>query len=338
MRKLLCNCSTLKFIDRAKIFVQSGDGGNGCISFRRERCVPEGGPDGGNGGSGGSVIFQVDSNKETLIDFVNHVHFKARRGENGSGACCYGANSDDLIIKIPMGTQIWNENQDIMFFDAVEDGKQFVIAKGGKGGVGNAKFATSTNQAPRFAKQGEAGESMWLWLVLKIFADIGYVGFPNAGKSSLLKVLTGSKTKIANYPFTTLSPELGAMWRHDTKLLMADLPGIISRAHENKGLGFQFLGHIERCSGILHIIDVSNLNCADALGAMLYEIEKFSPLLMEKKQIVALNKIDLISNEEIEAQVKSLASYGFEVFPISCTQKLGIQQLVDALFSLKNSK
>ena len=328
----------MKFIDRAKIFVQSGAGGNGCISFRRERCVPEGGPDGGNGGKGGSVIFQVDASKETLVDFVNHVHFKAKRGENGSGACCYGANSEDLVIKIPLGTQIWNENQEIMFFDAVEDGSQFVILPGGKGGVGNAKFATSTNQTPKYAKLGESGQEMWLWLILKIFADVGYVGFPNAGKSSLLKLLTGSKTKVANYPFTTLSPELGAMWRHDTKLLMADLPGIIAQAHSNKGLGFQFLGHIERCCGILHLIDASNLNAKDALDVMLFEIEQFLPKLLEKKQIIALNKIDLISEDDLKQQVESLASYGFDVFPISCTQKLGIQPLIDALFELKQDR
>lgn len=345
--------------------MQSGDGGNGCISFRRERCVPEGGPDGGNGGRGGSVIFQASAAKETLIDFVHQVHFKAKRGENGSGACRYGANGDDLIIHIPLGTQIWNDAQDIMFFDATQDGQQFVIAAGGKGGVGNAKYATSTNQTPKFAKLGEKGEAMWVRLVLKLFADIGYVGFPNAGKSSLLKLLTGSKTKVANYPFTTLSPQLGALWRHDTKLLMADLPGIIYRAHEGKGLGFQFLGHIERCAGILHIIDATNTtNCdatdpsgrdgpiddatdpsckkggaiCDALDAMLYEIKMFSPKLLEKKQVVVLNKIDLLFDDEVQAQVDALQSYGFAVFPISCVDKRGIDKLVEYLFQLKEGR
>lgn len=315
--------------------MQSGDGGNGCISFRRERCVPEGGPDGGNGGRGGSVIFQASASKETLIDFAHQVHFKARRGENGSGACRYGANADDLIIHIPLGTQIWNEAQDIMFFDATQDGQHFVIAAGGKGGVGNAKYATSTNQTPKFAKLGEKGEAMWVRLILKLFADIGYVGFPNAGKSSLLKLLTASKTKVADYPFTTLSPELGALWRHDTKLLMADLPGIIYRAHEGKGLGFEFLGHIERCVGILHIIDASNMNSKDSLEAMLYEIKMFSPKLLEKKQVVALNKIDLLLDHQVQEQVDALKSYGFAVFPISCVDKRGVDKLVECLFSLK---
>lgn len=325
----------MKFIDRAKIFVQSGNGGNGCVSFRRERCVPEGGPDGGDGGKGGSIIFLVDSNKETLIDFANRVHYKASTGESGSGSCCYGKNAEDIIIRIPRGTQIWSEDKETLFFDAINEGEKFVLLPGGKGGIGNVKFASSTNQTPKTAKAGEPGTNMWVWLVLKIFADIGYVGFPNAGKSSLLKLLTGSNTKVANYPFTTLHPELGALWQNDAKLLMADLPGIISKAHENKGLGLQFLGHIERCVGILHVIDVSNLNAKNALEAMLYEIGQFSEALLHKKQVVALNKIDLIDEKDLHEQIDSLKEYDIEIFPISCQEKLGVQPLVDALFKLK---
>lgn len=325
----------MKFIDKAKIFVQSGDGGNGCVSFRRERSVPEGGPDGGNGGNGGNVIFKVDSHKETLVDFVNHVHFKAERGTNGSGGGRYGKNGENLIIHIPIGTQIWNETQEILYFDATEDGQQFVLLPGGKGGAGNAKFANSVNQTPKYATQGEPNSSMWVWLILKIFADIGYVGFPNAGKSSLLKLLTGSKTKVANYPFTTLKPELGALWSGDYKLLMADLPGIIAKAHENKGLGLEFLGHIERCYGILHVIDVSNLNAKDALEAMLHEIAKFSEKLLEKKQIVVLNKIDLIDQKNLNEQIDSIKEYNYPIFPISCVTKEGVQNLIEALFNLK---
>lgn len=385
----------MKFIDKAKIFIRSGNGGNGCVSFRRERCVPEGGPDGGDGGRGGDIIFVVDSSKETLVDFAHSVHFKADHGESGGSAKCYGKSGEDLIIRIPMGTQIWNETKEILFFDATEDGQQFILCKGGKGGVGNVKFANSVNQVPKFAVKGEDGQEMWVWLILKLFADIGYVGFPNVGKSSLLKLLTGSNTKIANYPFTTLKPELGALWMKDfdfteateddasmdfsedendqeqeeihgnklkkkrscsefgpakmeqrncaqdinfsdKKLLMADLPGIIEGAHENKGLGLEFLGHIERCYGILHLVDVSNCNCIDALQAMLFEIEQFLPALLEKPQIVALNKIDLIDEETLNEQITLVKAFcDYPIFPISCKTKKGLNALVSALFELK---
>lgn len=327
----------MKFIDRAKIFVQSGDGGNGCVSFRREKFIPQGGPDGGDGGNGGSIKFKVVQTKETLIDFANRVHFKAGKGQNGSGARCYGKNADDILLEIPIGTQVWNEHREIMFFDAIEYGQEFVIAQGGKGGAGNAKYATSTNRAPKYAKKGEPGSNMWLWLILKLFADIGYVGLPNAGKSSLLKLLTGSQTKVANYAFTTKSPSLGTLWRGDMKLLMADLPGIIEQAHENKGLGLEFLGHIERCCAIMHIIDCSNLNVQDSLEAILFEIEQFSKALLEKKQIIVLNKIDLISDKQLQEQIETLSRYSMHIYPISCATKQGVAELIDGLFLLKNS-
>jgi len=402
--KTWLNNHTLKFVDKAKIFVQSGNGGNGCVSFRRERSVPEGGPDGGDGGDGGDVIFIVDGSKETLVDFSQAVHFKAEYGQNGGSAKCYGKCGEDLVIHIPLGTQIWDENREILFFDAVEVGQKFVLCNGGKGGVGNVKFANSVNQAPKIAVRGQEGQQMWVWLILKLFADIGYVGFPNAGKSSLLKVLTGSQTKIANYPFTTLNPELGTLWLKNSdfseeigeidftddlevdehtksakmaacarfgndfdsekkvncdeqknlhtvkklqtsdqanfsgkRILMADLPGIIQGAHENKGLGLEFLGHIERCYGILHLIDVSNCNCADALQSMLFEIENFLPALLEKPQIVALNKVDLVDEEVVCDQITELKKVcDFPIFPISCKTKRGVNALVQALFELKN--
>ena len=195
----------MKFVDRAKIFVKSGNGGNGCLSFRRERNVCEGGPDGGDGGRGGHVIFYVDPNKETLIDFSSTVHFKAKHGENGMGAKCFGKFGKDMVLSIPRGTQVWNETKEILFFDATKDGEEFILFNGGKGGAGNARFASSTNQVPRKTTSGELGQESWIWLVLKLFADIGYVGFPNAGKPSLLTMLTNSRSKVANYPFTTLS-------------------------------------------------------------------------------------------------------------------------------------
>jgi len=337
----------LKFIDKAKIFISSGSGGNGCVSFRRERSVPEGGPDGGDGGHGGNIIFVVDEEKETLIDFSHAVHFKAKTGENGGSSKCYGKSGEDLIIPIPLGTQIWNQTREIMFFDGIKPGQQFTLCKGGKGGVGNVKFTSSTNQAPKFATKGESGQEMWIWLILKLFADVGFVGFPNAGKSSLLRLITNSQTKVANYPFTTLAPELGAVQSgkfnandkyYDKKLLIADLPGIIQGAHENKGLGLEFLGHIERCSGILHIIDVSSRNCRYLLEAMLFEIEQFSPELLQKKQLIALNKIDLVDEDELKEQIMKLHEIcDFEIFPISCSNKIDVDKLIHALFDLKFS-
>jgi len=331
----------VKFIDKSKIFLKSGKGGNGCVSFRRERCVPEGGPDGGDGGKGGSIVFYVDPEKETLIDFANTTHFKAKPGENGSGARCFGKCADDLIIPIPLGTQIWDAEKKIIFFDAVKQNESFTFLQGGKGGIGNYKFKSSTNQVPLKATAGEEPKEMWVWLILKIFADVGYVGFPNAGKSSLLKILTGSKTKIANYPFTTTAPELGAMFGgeyNQKKLIMADLPGIIEGAHENKGLGLEFLGHIERCKAILHVIDVTN-NCIENFQIMLNEISVFHEDLLKKDQIIALNKIDLIDEKELKDKIIEFKkATGYDVFPISCEDKKGIEALATKLFSLKNGE
>lgn len=326
----------MKFIDRAKIFVKSGQGGNGAVSFRKEKGIPMGGPDGGDGGDGGSIIFVVDENTETLVDFSAKVHFVAKDGQKGSGANSSGKKGEDLIINIPLGTQIYNEDKTLLYYDAKNLNDRFVLFKGGIGGIGNAKFVTSTNRAPRKALPGGESEESWICLVLKMFCDFGYVGFPNAGKSSLLKALTNSNTKIANYPFTTIKPELGALWKHDQKLLMADLPGLIQGASENKGLGFKFLGHVERCSGIVHIIDVSMLNSCAALDAILYEIKTYSEDILKKEQIVVLNKIDLISESELASEIESISkSYDFKVFPISCKERRGIGELVEYLFKVK---
>lgn len=323
----------MKFIDKAKIYLRAGSGGNGCVSFRRERCVPMGGPDGGDAGDGASIVFVVDPEKETLIDFKRQVHFKAKHGQNGMGQKCHGRNAPDLKIHIPRGTQIWNDDKNILLFEALEYG-EYVFLPGGKGGVGNARFVSSTNKAPKECTPGEVGQEMWVRLQLKVFADIGHVGFPNAGKSSLLKVISGSNTTVADYPFTTLSPQLGSVWHGDKNLVIADLPGIIKDAHKGKGLGYQFLGHVERCKCILHIIDISNLNAVDALSSMIYEIEKFSGDLMNKKQVVALNKCDLLDDELIQYQVEELkAKYDFPVFLISCVNNMGISDLLKYLYS-----
>lgn len=323
----------MNFIDKVKIFVQSGAGGSGCVSFRHEKYVSHGGPDGGDGGKGGDIIFYVDPNKETLIDFTNKVHFKAQSGESGKGCKCFGKGGEDLIISIPLGTQIWNDEQTMLYFDAVNIGEKFTLFKGGAGGLGNARFAKSTDQAPRKTTQAGESESCWLRLILKIFCDYGFVGLPNAGKSSLLKILTGSSTKIGDYPFTTLSPELGAIWQKDKKIIMADLPGLIKGASKNKGLGVKFLGHVQRCVGIIHVVDASILNACELIECMLFEMQEFSSELIDKKQIVILNKIDLISQEESNMQKKAIQErFGYLVLEVSCKEKLGIEKLKHSLF------
>lgn len=323
----------MKFIDKAKIFVRSGNGGNGCVSFRREKFIPKGGPDGGDGGKGGDIIFVCTKLKETLIDFKYKAHFKAQDGEGGKGCNCHGKNGKDVMIEIPLGTQIWDEKQEIMFFDAVKDGKKFII-QGGKGGVGNTRFATSTNQAPKIATEGETGEEGWINLVLKIFADIGFVGFPNAGKSSLLRIFTASRTAIGDYPFTTLHPELGAVWKDDKKLVMADLPGIIEEAHKGKGLGIEFLGHIERCKSILHLIDASEPDITNSYQILRGEIGSFSEKLLEKPEIIALNKVDLVNEQDLERKIQDLKTVTKNrIYKISCKKLQGTQELLNAIIT-----
>ncbi|WP_342261806.1 GTPase ObgE [Alphaproteobacteria bacterium endosymbiont of Tiliacea citrago] len=319
----------MKFIDKAKIYVKSGAGGNGKISFRHEKFVPNGGPDGGDGGKGGSIIFYVDPNKETLIDFSRKIHYKAKNGQDGGSSNCYGKNAENLVIHIPLGTQIYSDDMSLMYFDAVKKDTFFTLFEGGKGGQGNLKFVSSTNRAPKQRTEGEPSQESWIRLILKLFCDYGLVGLPNAGKSTLLKMLTGSSTKIGDYPFTTLKPELGALWNEDDKIILADLPGIIQGASKNKGLGYDFLGHIERCRGIIHIIDVSLGNSLELLDLMLHEIKEFSEALLTKKQIVVLNKIDLVSQECVDQAVLSIKSkYDFSVIPISAINKIGINQIL----------
>lgn len=322
----------MKFIDRAKIFVRSGKGGDGKVSFLHLPNKPKGGPDGGDGGKGGSIVFYVDPNKDTLIDFTRKVHFYAEHGENGRAENCHGKSAEDLVIHIPLGTQIFSENLEVMYFDAVEAGQYFTLFEGGKGGVGNTRFVSSTNRAPRERTEGEPYQEAWIRLVLKIFCDYGFVGLPNAGKSSLLKILTGSSTKVGDYPFTTLNPKLGTIWDQDTKLVLADLPGIIKGASENKGLGHDFLGHVERCKGILHIIDISLMQSLELLELMLFELNAFSSELLKKKQIVVLNKIDLVDSEIIQQEINFIKEkYDFCVVPVCAQNKVGIDDLLQVL-------
>ncbi len=296
----------MKFLDQAKIYLKSGDGGNGCCSFRREKFIEFGGPNGGNGGRGGDVIFEAVPNLNTLIDFRYRQHFKAERGHNGEGKDRFGRKGENLIIKVPVGTEIVADDGETVIKDMLIPYERFTIAKGGEGGYGNAMFKTSTNQAPRRADPGQPGEEMWVWLKLKMIADIGLLGFPNAGKSTFLSAVTSARPKIADYPFTTLHPNLGIARIDDNEMLIADIPGIIEGAHEGIGLGDRFLRHIERCAVLLHLIDGTQENVEERYKAIRKELKLYSPKLAQKQEIIVLNKADALTDAEIEQKIKAL--------------------------------
>ena len=296
----------MKFLDQAKIYLKSGDGGNGCCAFRREKYIEFGGPNGGNGGRGGDVIFEAVPNLNTLIDFRYRQHFKAERGHHGEGSDCTGAKGQNLIIKVPVGTEIVAEDGETIIKDMMIPYERFTIAKGGDGGFGNAAYKTSTNQAPRRADPGWPGEEMWVWLRLKMIADVGLVGFPNAGKSTFLASVSGAKPKIADYPFTTLHPNLGIARIDDDEMLIADIPGLIEGAHEGVGLGDRFLRHVERCAVLLHLVDGTEEDVAGRYKAIRKELKLYSKTLAAKHEIVVLNKIDALLPEEVEEKVKAL--------------------------------
>ena len=278
----------MKFLDQAKISIKAGDGGNGCCSFRREKFIEFGGPNGGDGGHGGSVTLLAVNGLNTLIDYRFMQHFKAARGENGKGNNKTGASGKDLILKVPVGTQIYAEDKKTLLYDLVKEGENIKIANGGRGGLGNTKFKSSTNQAPRKTTNGGSGEEFEIWLELKIIADIGLVGFPNSGKSSFLSLTTRAKPKIADYPFTTINPNLGVLSIDDKEIVIADIPGLIEGAHKGIGLGDKFLKHIERCKSILHLIDINEENLFSRYKIIREELKKYSPELMNKKEIVCL--------------------------------------------------
>lgn len=296
----------MKFLDQAKIYLKSGDGGNGCCAFRREKYIEFGGPNGGNGGRGGDVIFEAVPNLNTLIDFRYRQHFKAERGHHGEGSDCTGAKGQNLIIKVPVGTEIVAEDGETIIKDMMIPYERFTIAKGGDGGFGNAAYKTSTNQAPRRADPGWPGEEMWVWLRLKMIADVGLVGFPNAGKSTFLASVSEAKPKIADYPFTTLHPNLGIARIDDDEMLIADIPGLIEGAHEGVGLGDRFLRHVERCAVLLHLVDGTEEDVAGRYKAIRKELKLYSKTLAAKHEIVVLNKIDALLPEEVEEKVKAL--------------------------------
>ena len=293
----------MKFLDQAKIFVKAGDGGSGSSSFRREKFIEFGGPDGGDGGNGGSIILIAEENLNTLIDFRFQQHFKAGRGQNGMGKKKTGKAGKDLILKVPVGTQIFEEDNNTLIEDLKKIGQKVIIAKGGIRGLGNVRFKSSTNRAPRKTTDGSLGESFWIWLQLKVIADIGIIGMPNAGKSSLLSVLTKAKPKIANYPFTTINPNLGVTSYSDKEITIADIPGLIEGAHEGIGLGDKFLRHIERCKSLIHLIDITDQDILENYLRVRKELSKYNSNLLKKKEIIVFNKIDIINNDEIKEKI-----------------------------------
>ena len=297
----------MKFLDQARIYVKAGDGGSGSASFRREKFIEFGGPDGGDGGYGGSIIFVTDRNLNTLIDFRYQQHFKADRGRDGKGKKQAGKSGKDLILKVPIGTQIFEDDNNTLIEDLTKSEQKIIIANGGKGGLGNVRFKSSTNRAPRKKTEGDKGESFWIWLQLKVIADIGIVGMPNSGKSSLLSVLTSAKPKIANYPFTTINPNLGVANYNNKEVTLADIPGLIEGAHEGIGLGDKFLRHIERCKNILHLIDITNENVLESYSKVRQELSKYSNKLTKKREIIVLNKIDMISDEETNKKIETFS-------------------------------
>ena len=294
----------MKFLDQVKIYVKAGDGGSGSPSFRREKFIEFGGPDGGDGGKGGSVVLISERNLNTLIDFRYQQHFKAEKGRDGSGKNKTGRGGENLYLKVPIGTQVFEEDNKTLIFDFKKENEEFVAAIGGKGGFGNTRFKSSTNRAPKKFTKGAIGEEFWIWLQLKTIADIGIIGLPNAGKSSLLASLTSATPKIANYKFTTLNPNLGVAIYDDKEITLADIPGLIEGAHKGTGLGIKFLKHIERCKVLLHLIDISEKNLVNSYSQVREEMAKYSSELLKKQEIIVFNKTDLVDEEEKNKKIK----------------------------------
>ena len=294
----------MKFLDQAKIYIKAGNGGSGSASFRREKFVEYGGPDGGDGGDGGSIIVQSDRNLNTLIDFRYAQHFKAQHGKPGSKRNKTGANGEDLVLKVPLGTQIYEEDNNTLIYDFTKNEEKYVIALGGKGGLGNVRFKSSTNRAPRKKTNGKLGEEFWIWLQLKVIADIGIIGKPNAGKSSLLAALTRAKPKIADYPFTTVNPNLGVSYYQGKEVTIADIPGLVEGAHKGVGLGDKFLRHIERCKILLHLIDLSEESLFNSYKKIKLELSNYDKNLVKKREIIFFNKSDLLEDNKINEKLK----------------------------------
>lgn len=318
----------MKFLDQVKIYIKAGNGGDGSASFRREKFIEFGGPDGGDGGDGGSIILKTERNLNTLIDFRYQQHHKAQRGENGSGQKRTGKSGENLILKVPLGTQVFEEDNKTLIYDFLKVGDKFVAAVGGKGGLGNTRFKSSTNRAPRKYTKGTSGEKFTIWLQLKTIADIGIIGLPNAGKSSLLAAITNANPKIANYQFTTLNPNLGVANYDDKEITIADIPGLVEGAHKGTGLGIQFLKHIERCKSLLHLIDITNDDLKKSYNQIKNELKNYSSKLTKKKELIVLNKIDLINEKEIKKIVKDFKkNIKAEIITLSTIEKKSVSKI-----------
>ena len=325
----------MQFLDQAKIYLQSGKGGNGCVSFRREKYVEFGGPDGGAGGKGGDIIFEGCSSLNTLIDFRYKQHFKAKKGTDGSGKNCNGAKGQDIIIKVPIGTQIISDtDKESILLDITKEGEKKLFLQGGNGGFGNTHFKNSKEQAPRRSNPGLEGEEIWVWLRLKILADVGLLGLPNAGKSSLLSAITNAKPKIGNYPYTTLTPQLGILRNYNQEIVLADIPGLINDAHKGVGIGTRFLGHIERCKVLLHLIDANSKDPLQNYKDIIKEITKYGKGLEKKSQILIISKADLVSEKKLQVIIKKIEEYSkSSVLVSSSVKRIGLNELIDILFT-----
>src|SRR5277367_1155943 len=325
----------MKFLDEAKVYIRSGDGGNGCVAFRREKYVEFGGPSGGNGGRGGDVVIEVVDGLNTLIDYRYQQHFKAQKGTNGMGKDRHGANGKPIVLKVPVGTQIFDEDRETLIHDFTTLGEKFVLAEGGNGGFGNAHFKSSTNRAPRNANPGQEGEERWIWLRLKLIADAGLVGLPNAGKSTFLAAVSAAKPKIADYPFTTLHPQLGVVDADGREFVLADIPGLIEGAHEGIGLGDRFLGHVERCRVLLHLVDGTDGDAGEAYRTVRAELSAYGNGLDEKPEIVALNKADALSADDIKQQTARLKRAAKKTpLVISAVSGAGVPEVLRALLKI----
>ena len=324
----------MKFLDQVKIYVKAGNGGDGSPSFRREKFIEYGGPDGGDGGKGGSIILKAERNLNTLIDYRYQQHHKAKRGDNGSGQNRTGKSGDDLILSVPLGTQVFEEDNKTLIYDFVKFGEEFVAAIGGKGGLGNTRFKSSTNRAPKKITKGVPGEEFTIWLQLKTIADIGIIGLPNAGKSSLLAAITNANPKIANYQFTTLNPNLGVASYDDKEITIADIPGLVEGAHKGTGLGIQFLKHIERCKSLLHLIDITNDDLKKSYKQVKNELKNYNSNLEKKKELIILNKTDLIDKKDLDKIIKDFSkNIKSEVISMTTLQKVSVSKIKAKLIS-----
>jgi GTP-binding protein len=325
----------MKFLDEAKVYIRSGDGGNGCVSFRREKFIEFGGPNGGDGGKGGDVIARAVDGLNTLIDYRYQQHFKAKNGRGGMGKDRHGADGDDIIMKVPVGTQIYEEDGETLLADLTEAGQQVVLVRGGNGGFGNAHFKTSTNRAPRHANPGQPGEERTIRLRLKLIADAGIVGLPNAGKSTFLAAVSAARPKIADYPFTTLQPQLGVAESDGREFVIADIPGLIEGAHEGVGLGDRFLGHIERCRVLLHLVDGTGEHAGEAYKTVRAELAAYGHELTDKPEIVALNKADALTPEQLKQQLARLKRAAKKTpLVISAATGEGVREVLRALLKV----